>query len=344
MSIPPATAAGTGLRARIVARGSVLARRYHALPDNARGAIWLIFGAAAFSILFMLVKSLEGRLNPLQVTFVRSLIGAAFSWPLLRRVGLSGLRTNRPLLLVARSVFATIALALAFYAVAHLKLADAQAISFAATLFVIPLAAIFLGEKIGPRRWGAALVGFIGVLIVLRPSGEMHIAALAAVASALAFAMVLISVRGLSSTLSADAVFLYGVWGMVLVSAGPAFFYWTAPTSGEWIILAAIAGVGLVSQYCYVQAYAIGEATAIAPADYMKLVFAIAGGLLVFGEQPDVWMFAGSAVIVASTAYITWREAQVKRGTKTPSTEPAASAPLAADLLHPVDGGRDAKQ
>ncbi|MEM8988055.1 MAG: DMT family transporter [Pseudomonadota bacterium] len=303
---------GVRVRAKRAARRT--RARWRAAGPNTKGAAWILLAAIAITIMSVLVKLIDGRLNPFQITFLRTGMLVLVLPLLFRRFDLSGLRAPRPFLLIVRSIMATVSISLAYVAIARLPLADAQAITFASTLFLVPLAALLLGESIGVRRWSAAIVGFLGVLIVLRPSGDMNIGALAALASAFLFAATITAVTLLSRVMPTTAVFLYGTVLMCLFSAIPAFVYWTPPTPREWGLLFAIACVGAVSQYSAVRGFSTGEASAIGPVDYTRLIFATAAGVIWFDERPDIWTGLGAAVIVGSTLYISWREAQ--RGAK----------------------------
>jgi drug/metabolite transporter (DMT)-like permease len=126
----------------------------------------------------------------------------------------------------------------------------------------------------------------------------------------------------------ADATYVWGIVGLAAMSLPLALLDWTWPTGEEWGRLAAVGALGALGQYAAVRAFAVGEASAIAPVDYLKLVFAIIGGALVFHEYPDIWTAFGALVIVAATGYATWREAQVKkqRAQPVPPQPPASAA------------------
>ncbi|MEO0764301.1 MAG: EamA family transporter, partial [Pseudomonadota bacterium] len=176
-----------------------LARIWTAAPANARGAAWLFIAAMAVMVMFVGVKLIDGDLNAMQVTFLRAAAGALLLAPLyLRRDPMRLLRPKRPWAVLSRSVTATIAITLAYVSLSRLPLADAQALSFANTLFLVPIAAIFLGERVGVRRWSAAGAGFLGVLIMLRPTGAVNVGALAAVGGAFMMAITIAQVKALS--------------------------------------------------------------------------------------------------------------------------------------------------
>jgi drug/metabolite transporter (DMT)-like permease len=304
--------------------------RWERLPANVQGAAWLAASAIASAAMLMAAKGLEDRISSYQIVFVRAFASFVLVAGLIPRLGWEGLKPTRPLLLVARSALATIALVLLFHSVATIPLADAQALNFANVVFIIPLSALILAERIGWRRWTAAVVGFLGVLIVLKPGfSSSHVAfwgALAGVGGAAAYAAMLITVRMVSRTMHADATYVWGIVGLAFMSLPLALLDWTWPTAEEWLHLAGVAALGAVGQYAAVRAFAVGEASAIAPVDYLKLVFALIGGALFFHELPDAATMVGALVIVGATAYATWREARVRKD-RAASAVPPADAP-----------------
>lgn len=289
------------------------------LPANTQGAAWLAAGAAATATQLMAAKGLGDHIGSFEIVFVRAIASFALVAGLAPRLSWSLLAPRRPWLLALRSVLATVTLTLLFYSVSHIPLGDAQALNFANVVFVIPLSALFLGETIGRHRWAAVVLGFIGVLIVLRPTGEVSLGALAGALSAVTYAAMLITVRALARTMSADAIYAWGILGLAAMSLPPAVATWSWPTGPEWLFLAAVGILGAAGQYFATRAFAIAEASAIAPVDYLKLVFALLGGALVFSETPDAWTLVGAAAIVGATAYATYREARRRAPPPSPS-------------------------
>ncbi|MEL7029008.1 MAG: DMT family transporter [Pseudomonadota bacterium] len=283
------------------------------LAPNVQGALWLVLAALVITIMFAAVKVLDGRYNAFQITFIRAAAALVLVPPILMRIGLDAVRPRKPGLLLLRSIAGTLTIGLSYVALPYLPLADVQAISFASVLFVVPLAALFLGERIGPRRWAAALIGFAGVLIMLRPSATMNVGAVAALASAFFFSVTVITVRRLSRTMHPEALLFYGMVLMTLLSAAPAAVFWKTPTAADWGLFALIAATGAISQFCYIRAYAVAEASAIGPMEYLKLIFATGLGYALFDETLSLWTAAGAATIVGATLYISWREATLAR-------------------------------
>ena len=295
------------------------------LPDNTRGALWIILGCVMFSAMTTVVKLLGGSFDSFQLAFFRALFGLFAVMPFFFRFGLGVVRTRRLGLQLIRAVCCACAMLCGFYAITHLPLADAVSISYARALFIIPLAVLFLGEVVRLRRWTATAVGFVGVIIMLRPGGEIEPATLVAVLGAFLVATVTIMIKKLSTTESPESMLFYFGAVSSVVALGPALLVWRTPTLAELSFLMAIGALGAAGQYCIIRAYRIGEATALLPFDYTRLLFAGAIGFLLFAEIPDNWTVTGAIIVVAATLYIGIREARL--GRKVRPSQPAIDPP-----------------
>ena len=280
------------------------------LPANARGAAWVIIGTVIFAINDTVVKILGISIHPVQMTFFRYWIGFLLLVPVFWRVGLEGLATTRLPLHVTRSVLAGIGQAGAYYAVVHLLLVDATAVQFSRPLFMTLLAVVMLGETVGRRRWAATIVGFGGVIVMLRPGAvAIDVAWLVALATALIFAVGLVIIRMLASTEPPTRIlFYYHLTGMI-VFVGPAIWLWKTPTADEWPLLLSIGAMTMIGMVCFIRGLAVGEASIVGPMEYTRLIYAAILGYFVFSEVPSVWTWVGAAIIVASALYIARREA-----------------------------------
>lgn len=296
-----------------------------ALPPNLRGALWMLGSALLFTVMATLVKILGARLDSFEVAFFRSLTGILFILPLILHPGRQGVSTRRPWLHLLRGALGSCGMMFGFYAFVHLPLATASAISFARTLFLVPLAVLFVGETVGYRRLAATIVGFIGVLIILRPSATTDLAALVAVLSAIVIAGAVTCVKILSREDGPMTLLFTSSFIGVIATAIPAAMNWVMPTFQEFVGLGIMGAFGIAAQTCFIRAYSIGEVSALAPIDYTRLLLATAVGFFLFGSVPDFWVFFGAAVIVASTLYITMREAR-KGGRAARSAKPGVTA------------------
>lgn len=277
--------------------------------------MWMLASAVGFTVMTSLIKYLGSDYPAMLQTFYRQLAGVLVLAPLMARDWRGAFRTTRPGILLFRSAAGTAAMVMAFYAYQKLPLADANALSFTRTLWLVPLAAFVLREPLGPRRIGAALVGFAGVLIMLRPGGEgiaFGLAEAAALGSAFLFALTITGMKVMTRDHSPFVLLVYSaVLGLVFVTP-PALLVWVWPTPGDLGLLAVMGVLGVITQGCYIKGMQIGDAGAMAPIDYTRLVFAAALGFVLFGETPSVWTWVGAVIVVVSTVYITWREQQAR--------------------------------
>ncbi|MBM3536298.1 MAG: DMT family transporter [Alphaproteobacteria bacterium] len=278
------------------------------LPPNLRGAGWMILASAVYAGQALIVKMLGQRLDPFEVAFFRCAFGLIAVIPFL--AGTRGMIiSGNPWMHVLRSIVGVAGMFCGFYAITHLPLATATAISFTKPLFLIVLAVLFLGETVRWRRWTATAIGFLGVLIVVRPGSEVFsFAMLVALAGSFFIADVAVLVKKLSETdRNVTILFYFGVI-TTAVSAVPALFVWQNPTLFEWPLLLLVGAGAALAQYFSLRSLRIAEATAVMPYDYTRLLFAGFFGYLFFAEIPDFWTLVGIAVLIGSTLYIAHRE------------------------------------
>jgi len=302
------------------AAGGRLARRWRGLSANARGILWMLAAAVGFGLMGALVKQLGTRLDSLQLAFFRGAVALLVLLPFLARAGWATAMPHYPLRHLGRATTGMAALVFGFYAFTHLPLATATAISFAQPLFMVVLAVLLLRERVRWRRWTATLVGFAGVLVMLRPGHEaLQTAALAALANALFVALSAVQVKAMPRD-EKDLTLLFSFsFVAALALFPPALLVWQAPTAQEWLLLGAMGGLGIASQAAVVRAYRVGaDASLVAPFDYARLIVAAGLGFAFFAELPDVWTGAGAAIIILSTLYIARREAVLGRPRKDP--------------------------
>jgi drug/metabolite transporter (DMT)-like permease len=257
-----------------------------------------------------LVKFLGGTIHPVEMVFFRYCVGALVLVPMFWRAGKSVMTTERLPLHIGRGIIAGIGQAGAFYAVVHLLLADATAVQFSRPLFMTVLAILVLGESVGWRRWVATIVGFGGVILMLRPGHTgLDVAWIVALTTALVFALAMILIRKLSQTEPpARILFFYHLTGLVFF-IGPAIWVWRTPVAEEWLYLFLIGFLTTIAMICFVRGLAAGEASIVGPMEYTRLIYAAFLGYFVFSEIPVIWTWVGAAIIVGSALYIARREA-----------------------------------
>jgi len=279
--------------------------------QNARGAAHMLAGVLLFSVMDAAVKWLVADYPVHQIVFFRTVFALGPCLYFIRRAGgFATLRTRRPLVHAARGVIGLAAMGCYFYAFAEMDLADAKAILFSAPLFMTVLSIPLLGEKVGIFRWSAVIVGFVGVLAILKPDGEMiHLGALAAVGGAVLYALAVITIRHLSVTDSAASItFYFTLTGAVAGTAMMAVFGWVTPSLPDLALLAGVGLIGGVGQYSLTQAFRYAEAAAVAPLEYLSMAWALLFGYLIWSDIPEYDVFVGIALVVASGLFILYRE------------------------------------
>ncbi len=273
----------------------------------------MLASAVGFTAMTTLIKFLGDDYPAALQTFYRQLAGVIVLLPLIARDWRGAFRTTRPGIIIFRSSAGVLALILGFYAYQKLPLADANALSFTRTLWLVPLAAFVLREPIGPLRIGAALVGFLGVLVMLRPGAGGVEAWLgwpqaAALASSLLFALTITGMKVMTRDHSPFVLLVYAAVLGLVFAIPPALFVWRWPTLPDLGLLTAMGVIGTLTQGAYIKGMQVGEAAAMAPIDYTRLVFAVGAGFLLFHEIPKPATLVGAAIVVASTLFISWRE------------------------------------
>jgi len=288
-------------------------RSWHAgLTPNVRGALWMLASAVTFTAMTTLIKFLGADYPAALQTFYRQAVGFLILTPVILRHRGAAFATSRPWILIFRSGAGTIGLILSFYAYQKMPLADANALSFTRTLWLVPLAAFVVREHVGPLRIGAAVVGFLGVLVMVRPGAGGHFAiglpALAMLTSSFLFSLTVTGMKVMTRDHSPMVLLVWSATLGLLLAIPGAFLAWRWPSPGDLALLAAMGAIGTLSQWTYIKGMQVGDAAAMAPIDYTRLVLAMGAGFLLFHELPGPWTLLGSGVVVGSTLFITWRE------------------------------------
>lgn len=287
----------------------------------------MLLAMLMFTVMGICIRLSSAFVPVLEIVFFRNALALLILAPVLIRSGAASIRMNRPKLFFGRAVINFIGMLSGFTAVTLMPLADMTALTFTSPIFVTIGAALFLGEIIRIRRMAAIAVGFIGALIILRPGlVEVSTGAMLALVSALTIAIASLIVKKMTETESASAIVFWMVMMQAPIALVPTLFIWQWPTAEAWLYLWGMALSGTAAHVLLTRAIGMVEITSLQPLEFAKLPFAVALAWMVFGEWPDIWIWLGGAIIFASTAYITRREALVKRGS--PPQDVEIRAPL----------------
>lgn len=246
----------------------------------------------------------------IQILWVRFVVFAGVgTFMALRKNGFQGLRTKRPVAQVARAVILNLANFIFVYSLSQMPMADAHSIMAIAPLLITAASVPLLGEVVGVRRWAAIAVGFVGMLIILRPGiGVFDPVSLVPLAGACCFASYTILTKVISRDDAPETTLFYtGVIGFILMSLVVPFF-WTEASPVDWFWLAVAGFGGTLAHVFIIVALHMAPASALQPFNYTMLVWATVLGFLVFGDLPDMWTVTGAGVIVASGLYAWYRE------------------------------------
>jgi drug/metabolite transporter (DMT)-like permease len=289
-------------------------RRWLTLRGNIRGSLILLLAFLIAILMTSLIKHVGQSIPVVEILFFRQMLVLVIISPVILKNIDSVFRTTVLRFHVLRSFLAVIATLTGFMAVVHLPLAEVTAISFARTLFTTILAIFFLKEVVGVRRWSSVIVGFIGVLVIIRPETEnINIYALLAIVSAFFVSSGSILMRKLSQIQNSSTIMVFQSIFVPLILAGPAIYFWVMPTLDEALLIVVIGALTSLMQWLFIQAYKVGEAAAIAPMEYSRLFYATIIGIVFFAEVPTAWTLGGAGIIIASTLYTLHRNALNRR-------------------------------
>jgi drug/metabolite transporter (DMT)-like permease len=236
--------------------------------------------------------------------------------PLIWRAGLVAFRdAPRPGLQILRILLSSAEVAMFFWAVGYMPLADTTTFYLAGPIYVTALSVLLLGERVGWRRWSAVLVGFCGVLIALRPStASFTLPALIALTGSVLYALLMISTRMLRET--KDIVLMVCQFiGVLVFGALTAPFGWIMPSTYDFLFMACLGAASIVATFCVVRSLKLASASVVVPYQYVLILWSVMFGWWGFREVPDVYTIAGAAIIIAAGLYIFARERVAARGT-----------------------------
>jgi drug/metabolite transporter (DMT)-like permease len=278
-------------------------------------------GIFLFAVNDALGKWLVATYSVGQVLLIRSLAAIALLAPFIWRDLATFAAAPRWGLQALRAVLATVEVACFYWAVAYLPLADVMAFYLAGPIFVTAIAGAVLGERVGWRRWAAVGVGFMGVIVCLRPgTAALSWPALIALAGSFTFSLSMIATRFLRGTSDTVLVTTQTVSALAF-GAVVAPFAWTPPGVGDLTLLCLLGIVAMIAHMCVNRSLKLAPASTVVPYQYTTIVWAVLFGYLVFGDVPDLWMLSGAAIIVAAGLVIYLRERRLSR------REPAFSEP-----------------
>ena len=280
----------------------------------ARGIFWMVVTGFLFVAVTALVKLLGQRIPAAESAFLRYLMGLVFIIPMLPQLRAVTLSRRQIGLFGLRGLAHSGAVALWFYAMTRIPIAEVTAMNYLNPVYVTVLAVFILGETLAIRRIAATVAALSGALIILRPGfRELDPGHIAMLVTALLFAVSYLTTKILSGEVSAAVIVAILSITVTIGLAPMALAVWVTPTLTELAILLAVAACATAGHYTMTLALAAAPVTVTQPATFLQLVWAVALGALFFGEPVDPWVILGGSVIMGAVVFITWREAALKR-------------------------------
>ena len=277
-----------------------------------RVAMLVVSAAGSLSAMHAIVRFLSPSIHPFELAFFRSLFGFIVILPLLLRGGIDSVRTHQPRLQMLRGVVSIAAMMSWFYGLSMVPLAEATALSFTNVIFGSLAAIIFLREKMTMARGIAVFIGFVGVLVILRPGFvQMDIGVVCVLFSALCWGCSVVIVKQLGRTDAAVSIVAWVGIQLSILSLPFALSVWVWPTMEEWLWLSLLGTLATIGHLCMVQGLKLTDAMTIFPLDFTRLIWASLFGLFIFAEWPDVWTFVGAGIIVISGTFMLYREDRI---------------------------------
>ncbi|MSP50056.1 MAG: EamA/RhaT family transporter [Alphaproteobacteria bacterium] len=277
-----------------------------------RACLWTAATSLTSAAMTLFVRLAATELHPFQISFLRCTFGALFMLPWLWHLGWHEMRKVNVRMYLFRAAIAFVSTLTWFYGASYLPMAESTALNFTTPLFATVGAALVLKETVRIRRWTATVLGFIGVLIIVRPGGHpIDVATIAMIVSAITACFSVLIIKALTRTESAQSIVLFTFLFLAPMTLVPALFVWQTPS---WYVLGLAVSMGIVGSfgnYCTARAFTLADASAVLPIEYLRMPVVALVGFAAFGEAPDVYVWIGAAIIAGSAVYIAHREAKL---------------------------------
>jgi len=273
------------------------------LPALWRGALWMIAASVLFSLSAVAVRHLTAEMHPFEISFFRAFLGVIFMLPWLRSVGLRALATGNHKAYFVRGLLSAAATFCWFYALSIMPVGDATAVSFTMPLVTAVLAVVLLHEHMTRAGWAGVTIGFIGMLIMLRPGiNEFTLGVGLVLLQSVFVALVSIIIKVATRTDRPDVIAMYQIMYMTPMTLIPSLFFWSWPSWEGWFWTVFIAASSMYAQRAMTRGLAEAPAGMMQPLDFLRLPFAIVFGYIAFAELPDIWSAVGAAIIFGASA------------------------------------------
>ncbi len=281
---------------------------FNAFPIVFIAGLFMIFSGVCASLTAAFVRLASQEMHPFQIAFFRTVLVVPLIAPIIIKNNLSVIRTNYPFLTFIRGIVGRGAMLFFFYGISLTELSKAQALAFTIPIFATLLAIIFFNELVGFRRWSAMIIGFIGALIVLRPDLNISIGPVFVIIACILWSISVLLAKKLTETDTNLSITFWQSVGIIPLSFLASIFVWQWINLYQFLLLLLITLVGTLAQLSLNSALKRGKISFVLPLDYLRLIWAVTLGYIMFGEIPLQTVWVGGTIIVVATTYIGIRE------------------------------------
>ena len=279
-----------------------------------RAVIFMVIGGVSIALMQAAVKLISFELHPFIITLYRAGLVFVVLLPILFWRGRAVFNTSSIRLQVVRGGVGGLGMLCVFTGLSMISLAEVTVLLFTVPIFATLLSIVFLSEKVGVRRWTAIFVGFLGILIIARPQGSVSTGHLFILCAALSWSTSILIAKKLTEKDTVISVTFWQAMGCVPLAFITSLFVWELPSFVQLGALLGIAALGTVGHAMLYAALKVGQVSVILPLDYIRIIWSAGLGFILFGQLPTLHLYAGSLLIIAATAFLSYREVTAGEG------------------------------
>ena len=279
-----------------------------------RAIIFMVIGGISIALMQAAVKLMSLELHPFIITLYRAGLVFVVLLPILFWRGRAVFNTSSIRLQVVRGGIGGLGMLCVFTGLSMISLAEVRVLLFTVPIFATLLSIVFLSEKVGVRRWTAIFVGFLGILIISRPQGSVSTGHLFILCAALSWSTSILIAKKLTEKDTVISITFWQAMGCVPLAFIASLFVWELPSFVQLGALLGIAALGTVGHAMLYAALKVGQVSVILPLDYIRIIWSAGLGFILFGQLPTLHLYAGSLLIIAATAFLSYREVTAGEG------------------------------
>ena len=279
-----------------------------------RAVIFMVIGGVSIALMQATVKLISSELHPFIITLYRAGLVFVVLLPILFWRGRAVFNTSSIRLQVIRGGIGGLGMLCVFTGLSMISLAEVTVLLFTVPIFATLLSVVFLSEQVGVRRWTAIFVGFLGILIIARPQGSVSTGHLFILCAALSWSTSILIAKKLTEKDTVISITFWQAMGCVPLAFIASLFVWELPSFVQLGALLGIAALGTVGHAMLYAALKVGQVSVILPLDYIRIIWSAGLGFILFGQLPTLHLYVGSLLIIAATAFLSYREVTAGEG------------------------------